>query len=176
MTSTPEGLPNCEPACQPACTYGAVHRLVCFPCGLGASISHPTARDTRPDPSHHRLAFPVLQARACGPGRRPAVAPPSDDYLVLVLGWSHTSNGSLNYYLVFRNTTACFRSLRPGPFAKGDPANPGTGSNILSTCSQPGNPAETRDLFFETAAVGWLTMWTVPSCFCLSGGLKLVGG
>lgn len=142
MTSTPEVLPTCEPAC----TYGAVHRLVCFHCWLGASISHPTARDTRPDPSHHRLACPVLQACPCGPGRRPAVAPPSDDYLVLVLGWSHTSNGSLNYYIVFRNTTACFRCLRPGPFAKWDAANPGTGPNIqhLLAPQQPSNPTETR--------------------------------
>lgn len=57
--STPGMLPTCKPA------YGAVHRLVCFPCWLGASSSaiqqHETRDLTRPITTHN------LVLRVCAP-------------------------------------------------------------------------------------------------------------
>lgn len=184
MTRPPEMPPTCLPACQPclpaclptclpACLpTGAEHRLVRFPYWLGASIiSHPTARDTRPDPS-----YPVLQACPTGAGRRPVVAPPSDDHLVLVVGWSHTSNGSLNYYILLGTPQPVSGPSVLGHLRKGKPPILAPGPYVLSTSQHPSNPAEDPGPFFETAAVGRFTSWVVQSCFCLSGGLKLVGG
>lgn len=67
------------------------------------SLVHPSAiqqqHETR-DQTHPITTCPKLPSNRAPQGQVAghAVAPPSDDRLVLVLGWSHTSNGSLNYY------------------------------------------------------------------------------
>lgn len=67
------------------------------------SLVRPSAiqqqHETR-DQTHPITTCPKLPSNRARQGQvaGPAVAPPSDDRLVLVLGWSHISNGSLNYY------------------------------------------------------------------------------
>lgn len=64
------------------------------------SLVHPSAIHETRDQTHPITTCPKLPSNRAPQGQvaGPAVAPPSDDRLVLVLGWSHTSNGSLNYY------------------------------------------------------------------------------
>lgn len=138
----------------------AVHRLACFPCWLAASSSssaiqqHETRDLTRPI---NNTQYPVL--RVCPTGARsppccrasirgpPGLGPGLVAHFKRQSKLRHSS----------RNTAACFRSLRPGPLAKGDAANPGTGPILVLSSSQ--QPSRAPVLFFETAAVGWLTSW-----------------
>lgn len=112
--------------------------VLCASTGLFPRLAwciHQPSNSTRLIPS---TIGPVLSFQPCptGAGRRPAVAPPSDDHLVLVLGWSHTSNGSLNYYILLGTPQPVSDPSVLGRLRKGTPANPGT-SSILSTTQQP---------------------------------------
>lgn len=135
--------PAHQPTSLPAVL--CVHRLVCFLCWLGASIqpsNSSTRHETRLIPS---TTGPMLPSIRAPQGQAAAVlpaAPPSDD--LLALGWSHTSNGSLNYTVLHasRNTTACFRSLRPAPSAKGDARTPAQSWSRPHYKSAPRQPSK----------------------------------
>lgn len=139
-------------------------------------ISHPTtARDTRLDPTSGIPSSECAPQGARGrpPCCRASIRPPPGLGPGLVGHFKRQSK--LRHRS--RNTTACFRSLRPGPFSKGGaaPTLAPAPYSILSTQQ----PSRAPGLFFETAAVGWLMSWPVGRshlAFCLSRGLKLVGG
>lgn len=119
-------------------------------------ISHPTARDTRLDP--------VLSSE-CAPqgagGRCPAVAPPSDHHLVLALGWSDTSNGSLNYDIVFGTPQPVSGPSVLGRLRKGTPPQSWHRPHTQHPTTTTQQSSRAPGLFFETAAVGWLMIWPV---------------
>lgn len=165
-------LPACQPAHKRCASTGS------FPLWAWCVHHQPsnsTRHETGPVPSPPVLSCPasVLHRGPSPPCCRASIRRP------LGLGRGLVAHLKRQSKLLHssRNTTACFRSLRPGPSAKGDAAPiPAPAPDALSTSQHPSNPAVPPGPFFETAAVGWLTGWMVQSCFCLSCGLKLVGG
>lgn len=142
--------------------------LTCLPASLPAAlcidpylakriISHPTARDTRLDPTSGILSSECAPQGARGrpPCCRASIRPPPGLGPGLVGHFKRQSK--LRHRS--RNTTACFRSLRPGPFSKGDAAQTLAPAPYSIVNTQ--QPRRAPGLLFETAAVGWLMSWPV---------------
>lgn len=129
MTSTPEVLPYLR-ACPRRCAS-----IPTWPSASSAIQQKHETRDwillqvPRPPSAPHRGQEVA----------RPAVAPPSDHRLVLALGWSDTSNGSLNYDIVLGTPQPVSGPSVLGRFRKGVPPQPWHRPH--TQYSAPSNPA-----------------------------------